>query len=258
MEITIKTPEEIEKLKIGGHILADTLRELEKYCKEHYKENIRTADIDKMCGEILEKNGVKPSFLGYSSGEDSNGFPANLCVSINDEVVHGLPSDRILKEGDLVSLDLGVIYEGLYTDAAISFVVGEGAKVDELLVNAAKSSLYAGIEQIKPGNTIGDIGLAIGKSILNHGFGIVRNYCGHGVGYAVHEAPSVPNYGKRGVGEVLEEGMVLAIEPMLVMGEEKVFVDGSGWTVKTSDGKKASHWEHTVAVTKNGAIVLTQ
>jgi methionyl aminopeptidase len=185
-------------------------------------------------------------------------FPTGLCVSVNNEVVHGVPGDRILVEGDLVSLDLGVIYKGLYTDAAVSFVFGEGGETDKKMVEIAREALYKGIEKAFPGNTIGDIGYAIQEYVLNNGFGLVRDYCGHGVGYSVHEEPSVPNYGKAGSGEILKEGMVIAIEPMVVLGNGKVYVDKNGWTVRTADGGNAAHWEHTVAITKNGPLILTE
>ena len=255
--VTIKSPEEIIKLKHGGKILAEVLVELEKYCKESFSSGeLKTIEIDKKCGELLSERGVKSSFKNYSPG-GSLFFPANICVSVNNEVVHGLPGERILKEGDLVSLDLGVIYEDLYTDAAISFVLGESRSVDKKLVNAAKIALYAGIDKAIIGNKIGDISNAIEESILESGFGIVRNYCGHGVGYGVHEEPSIPNYGKAGIGMVLEEGMILAIEPMLTEEGEDTIVESNDWTVKTKDGKKASHWEHTIAITKDGPSVLT-
>ena len=253
--VTLKTKDEIDKLKYGGKILAEILRELEKYCQENYSSGeLTTKDVNQKSDELLKKNNVLPAFR-YAKQP----FPTGLCVSINDEVVHGVPGDRILKEGDLVSLDLGVIYEKLYTDAAISFILGSNKKTeDEFLIETTRDSLKKGIEKARVGNTIGDIGNAIEVCVKESGFKVVRDYCGHGVGYSVHEEPPIPNYGKAGEGIELKEGMILAIEPMVVMGSPEVYVDKNNWTVKTTDGKRAAHWEHTVAVTAEGPVVLTE
>jgi methionyl aminopeptidase len=255
--VKLKSPEEIEILKEGGKILAQILRELEIFIKENYKnEEFTTLSIDKKTEELLASYGVKSSFKGYLAG-DINPFPANICVSINNEVVHGIPENEKLQEGDIVGLDLGVIYKGLYTDAAISIILGEGNARDKKMVEVAYEVLDKGIKQAVLGSTIGDIGQAIEKYVLSSGFGLVRDYCGHGVGYSVHEEPSVPNCGRAGDGEVLKEGMVIAIEPMVVTGDGCVYLDKNGWTVKTCDGGNSSHAEHTIAITKGGPVILT-
>ncbi|HRY60309.1 MAG TPA: type I methionyl aminopeptidase [Patescibacteria group bacterium] len=250
--ITIKSPEEITKLKRGGSILASILRELKVFVLENYQNSdLTTADVNAKSDELMAKYGVLPAF-------PTAGFPTGLCISVNDEVVHGVPGSRILKEGDIVSLDLGVICEKLFTDASISFILGKGSKIDTDLVEATYKSLMKGIEQVRSGATIGDIGYAIERHAFDNGFGIVREYCGHGVGYSVHEPPSIPNYGKKNSGDILKSGMILAIEPMLVIGEEGVFVDKNNkWTVKTKDGGNSAHWEHTVVVTDKGSMILT-
>lgn len=257
--IKLKTAEEIVRLKEGGAILAKVLRELESFTKENYnKEGFTTLSIDKKSQELLDLYGVKSSFKGYSPDSSMKPFPANVCVSINDEVVHGIPGNERLGEGDIVGLDLGVIYKNLYTDAAISFILGEGSETDKEMIRVTKEALYKGIEMAVLGSTIGDIGHAIEEYVLNNGFNLVRDYCGHGVGYSVHEEPSVPNCGKSGQGESLKEGMVIAIEPMVVTGSGKVYVDSSEWTVKTTDKSRSAHWEHSIAVTRSGPVILTE
>ncbi|MDD5732093.1 MAG: type I methionyl aminopeptidase [Patescibacteria group bacterium] len=257
--IKLKSQQEIGVLKQGGHILAQILRELEKFTKENYKnDDFTTLSIEAKTEELLNSYSVKSSFRGYSPGNGIKPFPANLCVSINDEVVHGIPEDEKLAEGDIVSLDLGIIYKNLYTDAAISFILGEGMPEDKKLIEITEQALQKGIEKAVLGNTIGDIGNAIEQYVLGNNLELVRNYCGHGVGYAVHEEPSVPNCGKAGEGVKLQEGMVIAIEPMVVLGSGKVFVADNDWTVKTADGGRAAHFEHTIAVTRSGPMVLTK
>ena len=257
--VKLKSQDEIVKLKQGGAILAKILRELETFTKENYKNDGFTAlSIDKKTEELLNSYGAKSSFKGYHSNPNQSPFPANICVSINDEVVHGIPENEKLNEGDIVGLDLGVIYKNLYTDAAISFILGEGRVQDKKMIEVARKALYEGIKKVVLGNTIGDIGQAIEEYVLNNGFKLVRDYCGHGVGFSVHEEPPVPNYGKAGEGEKLQEGMVIAIEPMVVLEDDKVYVDKNGWTVKTADGGRAAHWEHSIAVTKEGPIILTE
>ena len=257
--ITIKTPQEIEKLKIGGHILANILRELEIFTQENYQgAGFVTLSIEKKCEELLSQNGVIGAFKDYSY-HGSDPYPANLCVSVNDEVVHGIPGNRSMKEGDLVSLDLGVDKESLFTDAAISFILGKAKDHnDELLNKVTRESLYKGIEQAVIGNRMGDIGFAIENHVREAGFKVIRDYCGHGVGFCIHEDPQIPNYGNKGMGIELKEGMVLAIEPMVVYGDVATFVDKNNWTVKTRDGKRASHAEHTIAITVEGPMILTE
>jgi len=252
--ITIKTPEEIEKLRLGGKILADILNELEKFCQENYLiGQLTTMDVSKKADQLMKERGVLPAFRNAKPP-----FPTGLCISVNDEVVHGVPGNKTLKAGDIVGLDLGVIYLGLYTDAAISIIIGKGERVDEMLAESAKKALFAGIDKAIIGNTVGDIGNAIEKNVKDDGFVVIDDYCGHGVGYSVHEDPSVPNYGEPGKGETLEEGMVIAIEPMISLRTGETYVDKNGWSVKTADGENAAHWEHTIAITKNGPVILTE
>jgi methionyl aminopeptidase len=252
--IKLKSPDEIQVLKQGGAILASILRELETFIKENYKNgSLTTAMVNQKSDELLKKNHVLASFRTANPP-----FPTGLCVSVNDEVVHGVPGSKILVERDLVGLDLGVIYKGLYTDAAISFILGNGQSEDKKMIEVTREALYRGIEKAVIGNAVGDIGHAIEKYIVDNGFGLVRDYCGHGVGYSVHEEPPVPNYGCIGSGEVLKEGTVIAIEPMVVTDSGEVYVDNNNWTVKTEDGGRSSHWEHTVAVTKDGPVILTE
>ena len=251
--MTYKTYEEIAILKEGGHILASVLATLKNLVEAEYRNNITALDIDIQAEKLLKEAGAEPSFKGF------HGYPASLCVSINDEVVHGIPTkDKIFREGDLVSLDLGVFYKGLYSDAAISFTLGQADEAVKKLVTETKNALMLGIAEVKVGNKIGDIGFAIENHLEKFGYGIVRNYTGHGVGHGVHEDPQGPNYGKKGTGEELKAGMVLAIEPMVVMGGEKVSVDSDGWTVRATDGSFVAHWEHTVAVTEEGPVILTE
>lgn len=250
--IKLKTKEEIEILREGGSILAVILKELKNYCLENYKNGkLTTADINKKSDELMAQNNVLPAFPTAQ-------FPTGLCISINNEVVHGVPGARVLKEGDIVGTDIGIIYKNLYTDSAISFILGNGSSKDKRLIETAEKALYKGIEQCKIGNTTGDIGFAIEKYVLNRGLDVVREYCGHGVGYSVHEEPAVPNHGPKDTGVKLVEGMVIAIEPMVVTGKGSVFIDSNGWTVKTRDGGRTAHFEHSVAITKDGPVVLTK
>lgn len=257
--IKLKSKEEIARLKAGGRILARVLDELKKYTLENYKSGkLTTKSIDDKAVELLSVSGARASFKDLFYKGAKMPYPTSTCISVNDEVVHGIPSDRVLKEGDLIGIDIGVIYDDLYTDAAISFILGAPRREDEIMLEVTKAALYRGIDMAVLGNTIGDIGFAIEKHIRSAGFDLVEDYCGHGVGYSVHEDPSVPNYGKRGGGEAIEEGLVIAIEPMVVMGSGDVYVDKNGWTVKTADGKRSAHFEHTIAVTKDGPLVLTE
>ncbi|MBI2448044.1 type I methionyl aminopeptidase [Candidatus Microgenomates bacterium] len=251
--MTYKTDKEISILKEGGRILASILSLLQKFVEENYSRGITAIDVDGLAEKLLKEAGATPSFKGFHS------FPASLCVSINDEVVHGIPTkDKIFREGDLVSLDIGARYKNLYTDMAVSFVLGQGSDEARKLVAETKNALMLGIAEAKVGNKIGDIGFAIEDYLAKFGYGIVRNYTGHGVGHGVHEDPPVPNYGKKGTGEELKVGMVLAIEPMVTLKGEKVSVDADGWTVRAIDGSYVAHWEHTVAVTEKGPVILTE
>lgn len=253
--ITIKSAEEIQLMAEGGKILHQILHAV----AEEVKPGVTTAALDQLARKLVfsfgEKNpsaNIKPSFLGY------RGYPAVICISVNDEVVHGIPSaQRIIKEGDLVGLDFGIIYHGWHTDAAITVGAGEIFKESQKLMAVTEEALKRGIKEIKIGRTIGHIGHAIQKQVEKNGFGVVRELVGHGIGRQLHEEPYVPNYGKKGEGEVLKEGMVIAIEPMVTAGGPEVVLDADGWTYRTKDHRWAAHFEHTIAITKKGPQVLT-
>jgi len=253
--ITIKSQEEIATLREGGRRLAVILAELSAKAKV----GVSTAELDRVGYELAKKNGDKPAFLGYKPYGAKYPFPASVCISINDEIVHGIPSeDKILKNGDVVTLDMGLVHDGLITDSAVTIIVGKADAKDRELVDVTAKALRKGIEAIKPGGTVGDIGHAIEEYVKPYGFGHAEGLAGHGVGYKVHEDPYVPNTGKKGTGETLEPGMVIAIEPMLTRGTSKVIFDTDGYTVRTKDGKRSAHAEHTVAITKRGYLVLTE
>lgn len=257
--IRLKSPAEIEVLKEGGAILAWTLKEVKSFALENYKSgNLTAADLDAKAEELLNSKGVFSAFKNYPGSRESGPFPASLCVSINDEVVHGIPGDRVLREGDIIGIDLGVVHKEMVTDSAISFILGEPNDREKRLIHITEEALFRGIMKAVIGNKTGDIGSAIEEHVVGSGFDVVRDYCGHGVGYSVHEDPSIPNHGPSGVGDVLKEGMVIAIEPMVTSGKGDVFVDSNGWTVKTKDGGKSAHFEHSVAITKNGPVILTR
>lgn len=253
--IHIKSPKEIEVMAKGGKILREILQKLaELVCP-----GLTTEEIDKLARELvlswankLPEAKINSSFCGY------RGFPGFVCISINDEVVHGIPSSsRILNEGDIVGLDFGVVYKDFHTDSAITVPVGQISKSAEKLLRVTQESLELGIQESLIGNTIGDIGYAVQKHAEKNGFGIVKELVGHGVGRKLHEEPYVPNYGKQGEGETLKEGMTIAIEPMITAGKPAVEVAGDKWTYKTKDGSLAAHFEHTIAITKEGPKVLT-
>lgn len=251
--IKIKTPEEIKILREGGKRLASVLYQI----AEMAKTGVATIKLDEMAEKLIREAGGEPSFLNYKTYEDKIPYPASLCVSINDEVVHGIPGSRKLEEGDIVSLDLGMKYKNFYTDMDITVSVGEVNKKAKKIIEVAKKSLDEGIKVIKEGAHIGDIGFAIQSYVEENGFNVVRQLVGHGVGYKPHEEPEVPNFGKKGTGEILKQGMVLALEPMITAGEPEVFLDKDNWTWKTKDGSLSSQFEHTIVVTKNGAEILT-
>jgi methionyl aminopeptidase len=253
--ITIKSQEEIQTLREGGRRLAAILTEL----AARAKPGISTAELDRIGYELAVKNGDKPAFLGYKPYGAKFPFPASVCISVNDEIVHGIPSEeKILKNGDVVTLDMGLIHEGLITDSAVTVIVGKADPKDRELVDVTAKALRKGIEAIKPGATVGDIGYAIEQFVEPYGFSHAEGLAGHGVGYKVHEDPYVPNTGEKGEGEKLVPGMVIAIEPMLTRGTSKVIFDKDGYTVRTKDGKRSAHAEHTVAITKRGYLVLTE
>ncbi len=253
--ITIKKPEEIAILREGGKRHAEILRRL----VEMAKPSIATRELNDLAERLIKEGGDEAAFLGYTPKDAKRPYPASLCVSVNDEVVHGIPNEqeKILKEGDIVSLDLGLRHEGLITDAAVTVPVGKIDEAAEKLIGATKKALAIGILAAQAGRHVGDIGEAIEKFVAPFGYGIVRDLAGHGVGYAVHEPPFVPNFGKKGKGKKLLPGMVLAIEPMLNEGTEKVILDSDGYTYRTADGKRSAHFEHTVVITASGAEILT-
>ncbi len=253
--ITIKTKKEIEILKEGGKILAKVLRELEKLSKP----GVNTGFLDQKAYELILTCGGEPAFKGYQPSFSNKPYPATLCASLNKVVVHGVPSEEIfLKDGDILKLDLGVKYKNLFTDAAITIAIGEISEEKNKLVEATKKALELAIGKIRPGNHIGDIGYVIENYIESQGFSGVRDLVGHGVGYQIHEEPDIPNYGKKGEGPVLKSGMVLAIEPIVAMGSSQVRLCEDGFGYGTVDGSLSAHFEHTVAVTENGNIVLTR
>ena len=245
--ITIKSEREIELLKIAGNIVYQT----HQYLKPFIKEGITTKELDKLAEDFIRSHDATPSFKGYE------GFPSTLCTSINSEVVHGFPSDRKLKNGDIISIDIGACFKGYHGDSAWTYIVGEVDDKTKQLLEDTEKSLFVGLEQVKPGNRIGDIGYAIEQYARKHNLGVVRELCGHGVGTSVHEDPEVPNYGMPNTGPKLKEGMVIAVEPMLTLGSPKVFLHDNDWTVDTQDGSLSAHFEHTVVVTKDGYQILT-
>lgn len=252
--VTIKTKEEIEILREGGKILGGILHTL----KEKVTPGISTFDLEEIARELIKNAGGESAFFGYKPHGASKPYPAVTCISVNEEVVHGIPDkNKILKEGDIVSLDCGIIYKGLYTDAAITVPCGKIDKQAQKLLEATEKALTKAIEEARVGRKTGDIGMAIERYAKARGFSLAEDLGGHGVGYAPHEDPFIPNFGKPGQGVVLKPGMVLAIEPMLNEGTSKVKVLPDGYTFVTRDGLRSAHFEHTVVVTKDGPEILT-
>ena len=248
----IKTPEEIELLAQGGQILHSILQQTASLIRP----GVSTWELNAFAEAQIYQAGGRPSFKNY--GDKKNPFPAGLCTSVNSVVVHGIPSKQVmLKTGDIIGLDIGMQYQGLYTDTAITVPVGQIQERAKKLIEVTKKSLQNAIAQTKEGKTIGDVAFAIQKTAEDGGFTVVRDLVGHGVGYAVHEDPAVPCYGKPGQGIKLQVGMVLAIEPMVCEKEFALQFEPDGWTIKTADGGLAAHFEHTVAITRNGARILT-
>lgn len=246
--INIKSKREIDLLKEAGRLTYLTHCEV----KKHIKPGITTNELDRIAEDFIIKNGCIPSFKNY------NGFPKSICTSINDEVVHGIPSNRKLKEGDIISVDIGVCYKGYHGDSAWTYPVGTISKEKEYLLEHTKNSLFCGLSKIKPGNRLGDVCSAIGTYAKEHNLGIVRELVGHGVGAKLHEDPEIPNYGTSGTGPVLKEGMVLAIEPMLNLGSDDVVMLDDEWTIVTEDESPSAHFEHTIVITKDGYEILTR
>ena len=247
--IQLKNPQQIKEMMEAGRITGEALL----VARENIREGVSTYELDKIIRNHIEKSGAKPSFLGY------HGFPGSACISINDEVIHGIPSKkRILREGDIVKIDVGAFYKGYHGDAARTIPVGKVSEEAEKLIRVTRESFFAGIEKLQVGNRLGDVGHAINAHVVANGFSTVKKYIGHGIGHDLHETPDVPNYGTEGRGTRLCAGMTLAIEPMVNVGGESVKELSDGWTVKTADGSLAAHYENTVALTSNGVIVMTQ
>lgn len=245
--MNIKSDTELEYMRSAGKVVADTLAMIEKVIKP----GITTAEIDKIAEEFILAQGAIPSFKGYG------GFPGSICASVNDVVIHGIPNDTILVEGDIISVDCGAILNGYHGDAARTFPVGSISKEAQHLIDVTKESFFKGIEKAVVGNRLTDISAAIQKHAESFGYSVVRDFVGHGIGTSMHEDPQVPNYGTAGKGPKLVHGVVLAIEPMINMGNYRVKIRPDGWTVVTSDGKLSAHYENTIAITNDGVEILT-
>ena len=251
--ITLKTPEEIEIMRAANVIVAEVLAEL----RRQVRPGMTTAELDRIAEDMTRQRGATPAFKGYAPA--GRAFPSSVCTSINDEVVHGIPSDRrVLREGDLIGLDFGVCYQGFYGDAAITVAVGHADSEADRLMRVTSEALWAGIEQVQVGHRLGDVSAAIQERVERDGFTVVRDFVGHGIGRRLHEEPQIPNFGKRDRGVRLRTGMVLAIEPMVNAGVAEVRVKEDGWTAVTMDGRRSAHFEHSVAVTDRGPYVLSQ
>lgn len=246
--ISIKSSSEIELMREAGRIVG----EVHKYLEQFIKPGITTKELDKLAYDFIISKDAIPSFKGY------NGFPSSICTSINEEVVHGIPSNRKLKDGDIISIDVGACYKGYHGDSAWTYAVGKISKNCEDLLKWTQESLFEGLSVIKDGARIGDIGYAVSKCARRHNLGVVRELVGHGVGTCLHEEPDVPNYGFKQTGPVLKEGMVIAVEPMLNLGTAKIYILDDDWTIVTADDKPSAHFEHTVLVTKDGYEILTK
>lgn len=243
----IKTPKELALMRTSGHILAEILAVL----RERVAPGMTTGELDAIAAEEIKARKVLPAFKGY------RGYTACLCISVNEEIVHGIPGKRVMQDGDVVSIDAGVIYRGYYSDSAITVVLGESTPEKDRLVRVTREAMLAGIAAARPGGRLGDVSASVQKLGDEHKLGIIRKYVGHGIGRAMHEDPGVPNFGARGTGEVLLPGMCLAIEPMFTLGHYDTKELADGWTVITADGSLAAHWEHTIAITENGPEILT-
>ncbi len=249
-----KTDSEIELMRESNQVVSDVHRLL----RPLIKPGVRISELDAIAEEFIHAQGALPAFKGYSSGSKSiPPFPATLCVSIDDEVVHGIPSDRTLREGEIVSVDVGAEKHGFFGDGAMTLPVGSIDAEKLRLLRVTKESLYRGIAQAVPGNRLHDISAAIQEYVEANGFSVVRDLVGHGIGKKLHEDPPVPNFGRKGTGPLLEAGMTLAIEPMVNYGGFKVRIDANGWTVRTSDGAPSAHFEHTIYISSEGPVLLT-
>ena len=245
--ITIKKPDEFEKMAAAGATVAAVLRAV----KEAAAPGVTMTELDAIAADIIRARGCTPSFLGYL------GFPAHICTSPNSVIVHGIPNTYRLKEGDVLSVDAGAIFEGFHGDAAITFGIGDIDPSAQRLLETTEAALWAGIQEVKHGARIGDIGSAVQAEADRLGYGVVREYVGHGIGRQMHEEPQVPNFGEKGTGMKLRTGMAVCIEPMFNLGGAETKVEADGWTVVTADGTLSAHFEHTIAITENGIVVFT-
>jgi methionyl aminopeptidase len=246
--IFLKSPEEIEKIRLASNMVAEILEEVRK----RIKPGITTQELDQLAVRLTSKKKARPAFKGY------HGYPHSLCVSVNEEVVHGFPSKRRLVDGDIVGLDFGIFFDGFYGDAALTQPVGKISTLAEKLIRVTQEALFKGLEQVRSGRRVGDISAAVQQHVEENGFSVVRQFVGHGIGKALHEDPQVPNFGEPGRGTLLKPGMVLAIEPMVNAGGSDVEILSDGWTAVTKDRSLSAHFEHTVAITDNGCQILTQ
>jgi methionyl aminopeptidase len=246
----VKTESELDAMRTGGQMLAAILKGI----KAQVAPDMTGLDVSDYAKRELKAYGAEPSFLGYSGRPN---YPDVICISVNDEVVHGIPSERQFKDGDLISFDFGVTYKGMVTDSAFSMCIGKSTKTKQMLLKATERSMYAGIEQLKNGVRVGDIGSAVQKVLDAANVGIVRDLVGHGVGHSLHEDPNIPNYGVSGTGPTLKTGMTIAIEPMATLGDWHVKMHPDGWTISTVDGSLAAHFEHSILITEDGYEILT-
>ena len=246
--IWIKSANEVDILRKAGKILSSIVVSLQG----SLTSGMSTKDIDFKAEELIRQNKVIAAFKGY------HGFPGTACISVNEGVVHGIPGPRVIKDGDIVSVDIGIIYEGYYSDMAVTVPIGNISPETKRLLDVTKASLFRGIEQARAGNRLSDISFAVQSFVEMHGFSVVRDFVGHGIGRALHEEPEIPNYGRAGQGPVLQEGMVFAIEPMVNMGTHRTKTLSDGWTVVTEDGKPSAHFEHTIVITAKGPEILTR
>jgi len=251
--ILIKTKKEIDLIRESCKIVAESLQLMKKFVRP----GITTGELDKIAEDYILSNNAKAAFKGYSQGGSSIDFPASICASVDEEVVHGIPGNRVLKSGEIIALDVGVYKNGYYGDAALSVAVGEISKEKQKLMEVTEKSLYLGIDQAIEGNRVHDISFAVQNYVEENGFSVVRDLCGHGVGKYLHEDPAVPNFGKKGTGAKLKKNMTIAIEPMINIGDYKVIQAEDGWTILTEDSLPSAHFEHTIAITENKPEILT-
>lgn len=245
--IPIKSEKDLEMLRRSGKILAGIMKRLEAYVAV----GITTVEIDRLAEELVHKESAQPAFKGYK------GFPASVCTSVNEEIVHGIPGDRKLEEGDIIGLDLGINYEGYFSDTAVTLGLGRISREARKLIEVTREALFLGIKQARQENNLFDISHSIQDYVEKNGFSVVRQFVGHGIGFKLHEEPEIPNFGRRGRGPLLKSGMVLAIEPMVNMGTWESEILDNGWTAVTKDREPSAHFEHTVAITENGPEILT-